>query len=398
MKSFEVVTRWLKVDSGPAASAELVGLMTNLFSAYISVPELDIARRNALVYTLGLSNRDQRGWLEMLLFGSGEIAAEGRMAVLATIDPPRALTQSALNDIDSLVHDTGAGLVAIATTTPQVLDPALIDRLRSMRKIGTEVLLFDWADIGLSVAAKALSGRPQVTMLSSRVRALHMLNFDDERFIVKEDNRSKWLASRALPSLNTVIDGLPKARMVFDLGAGYGRHTMAASIAGHDVLAVERKASVCECLRLDLESLPRGCGMVTVTHLDYLDVSPETAGLADLVICTGVLQHARSTDDLQKRIEHLATLAGMPSAIVYIEMLFDMLFDGRAPSDGRLHISIPQFEDLLRAVFPAARWIVQRIRGPTWQSQLFDGNGRSFDPPARTIESTSAEYLIQRHE
>ena len=398
MKSFEAVTRWLKVDSGPAASAELVGLMTNLFSAYISVPEPDIARRNALVYTLGLSNRDQRGWLEVLLFGRGETEADARMAILATIDPPRALTLSALEDVGSLVHDTGAGLVAIATTTPQVSDPALIDGLRSMRKIGTEILLFDWADIGLSVAAKALSGRPQETMLSSRVRALRMLNADDERFIVKEDNRSKWLASRALPSLKAVIDGLPKASIVFDLGAGYGRHTMAASIAGHDVLAVERKASVCECLQQDLESVPRGCGLVTVMHRDYLEVSPETDGLADLVICTGVLQHARSMDDLRKRIEHLATLAGQPAAIVYIEMLFDMLFDGRAPADGRLQISTSQFEDLLCAVFPAALWIVQRIRGPSWQSQVFDGNGRSFDPPAGTIESTSAEYLIRRLE
>jgi SAM-dependent methyltransferase len=186
--------------------------------------------------------------------------------------------------------------------------------------------------------------------------------------------------------------------MVFDLGAGYGRHTMAASIAGHDVLAIERKEPVCERLRLDLEALAPESGKVTVIHGDYLDVSPETAGLADLVICTGVLQHARNLDDLRNRFEQLATLASQPAALVYIEMLFDMLFDGCEPTDGRLLINLLQFEDVLRTAFPAAVWAVRRLNGPARQSQTFNGNGRSFDPPAQIIESTSVEYLIRRLE
>jgi hypothetical protein len=398
MKNYEVLTRWLDVDSGSAASAELVGLMKNLFSAYISVPEPNIARRNSLVYTMGFLNREQRGWLEDLLFGRGEDAAGGRMAVLATIDPPRALTHSALEDVASLVHESGAGLVAIASTTPRLSDPTLINGLRSLRKLGAEILLFDWADVGLSIAAKALSGRPQATMWRSRARAFGTLTVGDERFIVEEPNRSRWLADRALPSLRTVIGDLPKASMVFDLGAGYGRHTMAASIAGHDVLAIEWKESVCERLRLDVEALAPKSGIVTVIHGDYLDVSPETAGLADLVICTGVLQHARNADDFRNRFKQLGALASQPAALVYIEMLFDMLFDGKSPTDGRMQISVMEFEDMLRAAFPSAAWAVRRLNGPTRQSQTFNGNGRSFDPPAQIIESTSVEYLIRRLE
>lgn len=398
MKNFEVVKRWLEVDSGSAASAEMVGLMKNVFSAYISVPEPDIARRNALVYTSGFIIREHRGWLEDLIFGRGEDAAGGRMAVLATVDPPRALSHSALRDVTSLVHDTGAGLVAVATSTPRPTDPAVVEGLRSLRKLGVEVLLFDWADIGLSVAAKALSGRPQAAMWRSRARALRTLNDVDERYIVEEPNRSKWLANRALPSLKVVIDDLPKASVVFDLGAGYGRHTLAASLAGHDVLAIEWKELVCESLRLDVEALPSESGKVTVIHGDYLDVSPETTGLADLVICTGVLQHARSMDELRNRFRQLAVLGSQPAAIVYIEMLFDMFFDGKSPADGRLQIGVSQFEDVLREVFPPLVWTVRRLSGPIRQSQTFNDNGRSFDPPARIIESTSAEYLIRRLE
>lgn len=398
MLKFEAIARWLEVNSAVAASAELVGLMRGLYSAYISVPELDITRRNQLVYTVGFLKREQRGWLEDLLFGHGEDAAGGRMAVLATIEPPRALTYAVLQDVASLVHDTGAVLVAIASTTPRMADPHVIDGLRSLRKAGAEVLLFDWSDLRLSVAAKALSGRPQETIWRARARAFATLNAEDERFIVEELDRPKWLAGRALSSLKTVIGELPKASKVFDLGAGYGRHTMAASIAGHEVLAVERKEAVCERLRLDLQALGPHSGKVHVVNGDYLDVSTDSAGLADLVICTGVLQHARNAEDLHMRFGRLASLASQPAALIYIEMLFDMLFDGNPPSDARVQINLLQFEDLLRIAFPADVWTVRRLNGPTRQSQSFNGNGRSFEPPAQNIESTSAEYLIRRLE
>ncbi|MGD9925804.1 MAG: hypothetical protein AB7V13_30780, partial [Pseudorhodoplanes sp.] len=115
MRDFEVLRRWLEIGSGPAESSGLVRLMTTLFSAYVSVPEVDIARRTVVVYTLGFLNREQRGRLEDLVFGRGEDAAGGRMAVLATIDPPRALTHHALEEVASLVQETGARFVAIAT-------------------------------------------------------------------------------------------------------------------------------------------------------------------------------------------------------------------------------------------------------------------------------------------
>ena len=137
-------------------------------------------------------------------------------------------------------------------------------------------------------------------------------------------------------------------------------------------------------------------GKVTVIHGEFLDLSPESSGLADLVICTGVLQHALSVKDLANRLAHIASLGSQPAAIIYIEMLFDMLFDGEAPSDGRIQITHPEFEALLQETFPAALWSVRRTRGPMRQLQTFDQGGRSFQPPSRTVESTTAEYLIRR--
>jgi SAM-dependent methyltransferase len=396
MQKLETVYRWLEVGSGSAASAGLVRLMQRLFAAYFHVPEPEVARRNGLVYAMGFVNHHQRGRIEEMLFGGTEDPVSERVAVLATIEEPRALAVPVLEDLMSLASDTGAGLVALSCSTARVADRELIECLRALRKAGTEVLLFDWADLGLAVAAKTLAGTPQASMRRARASALQILNMEDERFIVEELDRPKWLANRALHSLKVVIGRLPKASTVFDLGSGCGRHTMLASASGHEVLAVDWKESICERLRGDLATLPPTSGKVTVLHADFIDVSAETFGLADLVICTGVLQHARDAGDLARRLTHLSNLAGQPAALIYIEMLFDMLFDGRPPTDGRAKITHAEFEGLLREIFPAPSWAVQRTFGPMRQTQSFDQGARSFEPPARTIESTAAEYLIRR--
>jgi hypothetical protein len=142
--------------------------------------------------------------------------------------------------------------------------------------------------------------------------------------------------------------------------------------------------------------LPPPSGKVSVIHGEFLDLTPEAHGLADLVICTGVLQHARSMKDLETRLTHISNLGSQPAAIVYIEMLFDMLFDGHPPSDGRVQITHAEFEALLRQTFPAALWSLRRTYGPMRQLQSFDGGGRSFEPPSTTIESTAVEYLMRR--
>jgi hypothetical protein len=193
-----------------------------------------------------------------------------------------------------------------------------------------------------------------------------------------------------------VIRSLPKSSVVFDLGSGYGRHAILASVAGHEVLAVDRKEAACHRLRENLTMLPPKSGSVSVLNCDLREVSVESSGLADLVICTGVLQHARDVGELTDLLTHLSRLAGQPAALIYIEMLFEMLFDGRPSLDGRIKITLTEFEGVLRDVFPATSWSLQRTHGPMRQKQNFAQGGRSFEPPATTIESTAAEYLIRR--
>jgi SAM-dependent methyltransferase len=396
MEQVETVHRWLQVSSEQPASVELVRLMQGVFAPYFHVPEPEIARRNGLVYAMAFVSRPQRGRIEEALFGGREDAVSERIAVLGTIDEPRALTIPILHDLASLIHDTGAGLIALSSSTARVTDPEIIDGLRFLRKGGTEVLLLDWTDLTRAVAATALADRPHVSLRRARARALSCLNREDERIPVSEFDRPMWLADRALPSLKVVIGQLPKSSIVFDLGSGCGRHSIAAAAAGHEVVAVEWKEAVCKRLRQDLAMLAPKSGKVTVIHGEFLDLSPESSGLADLVICTGVLQHALSVKDLANRLAHIASLGSQPAAIIYIEMLFDMLFDGEAPSDGRIQITHPEFEALLQETFPAALWSVRRTRGPMRQLQTFDQGGRSFQPPSRTVESTTAEYLIRR--
>ena len=183
-----------------------------------------------------------------------------------------------------------------------------------------------------------------------------------------------------------MIQSLPKSSVVFDLGSGYGRHTILASAAGHEVLAVDRKEAVCDRLKENLTTLPPTSGDVSVLNCDLRDVSIKSSGLADLVICTGVLQHARDVSDLTGLLAHLSKLAGQPAALIYIEMLFEMLFDGRPPLDGRIKITHAEFEGLLCGVFPATSWALQRTHGPMRQKQNFAQGARSFEPPAATIE------------
>jgi SAM-dependent methyltransferase len=211
-----------------------------------------------------------------------------------------------------------------------------------------------------------------------------------------EQKRAHWLADRALPRLRFLLDHLPRGSRVLDLGSGFGRHTFAALAAGHGVLAVDCKADACESMRVAAREIDIADGKLEIVHGDFADLGAGQHGVADLVIATGVLQHAKTLAELEHRLQRIAELAGAPAAIVYIEMLFDMLFDGRPASDGRIRISPAEFEILLRRVFPSPAWSIELSFGPLRQRQTFPPDGRSFQPPAAMIESTTIEYRIGR--
>jgi SAM-dependent methyltransferase len=390
------VHRWLEIDSPPGAGRDLLLLVRDLFSDYFSRAGSELSRRSNLLYSLGFVASRPSGPLEDMLFGKRESLFFERVALLGLVEEPRALTPSLGRELEGLVTESGAQLAAILSTTPLVADPAIAQSLRQIKQKGADVLLLDWTDVSSAIAGRALGAPPQTAVQQARVRFLQALHPADTKVSAEFSSRPEWLAGRALPSLRFVIDRLPKRSRVFDLGCGYGRHTFAAVQAGHDVVAIDRKPTVCESLKSDLAALSVDSGRVSVMQGDFVHVSSDALGLADLVIVTGVLQHARDEPELRQRLGHLAALAGHPTSLIYVEMLFDILFDGAPPGDGRIDISQGDFETILRECFPASAWRIEQTRGALRQRQSFDAGGRSFEPPARTIESTAVEYLLQR--
>ena len=389
------VHRWLEIDSKESSARHALNLFRDLFSAHFPQPIADVAKRGNLIYGLGFVNSEPRSRLEDLLARHDDLV-NSRIAIIGVVDGQGAFTHELGKGLESLVTETEAKLVSVMTSTPVIIDCEIVGTLQRIRQDCPELLLFDWTDISLAIAARALGGQPHASVQRARLRFLSALNYGDLRIQGADMSRPAWLASRSLPCLRFIIERLPRRSKVLDLGCGYGRHTFSAIESGHEVVAIDRNPDVCRTLQEDLAQLGFDRHRITVVHADYIDVSPDTTGYGDLVAVTGVLQHARDGDEIRRRLAHIAGFAGHPASVVYIEMLFDMLFDGAPPTDGRMNISQEDFEGMLQEVFPRESWRIERTRGALRNSQSFANGSRSFSAPAQHIESTAAEYALRR--
>jgi len=200
------------------------------------------------------------------------------------------------------------------------------------------------------------------------------------------------LSERGLPILKHLMARLPTHSTVFDLGAGRGRHSLFALNCGHHVIAVERKGETFA----DLEKILHSKYLhhdLTLVQGDYLTLDPDVVGVANLVIATGMLQHAKDKAELITRLTHIKRLAGAPGASVFIEMLFDMKWDKKKPK-GRVDISKSGFESLVNSIFELDGWTLHQVAGPIKRVQIFKNAYRSFIPPAGRIDVVSVEYLL----
>lgn len=211
-----------------------------------------------------------------------------------------------------------------------------------------------------------------------------------------DEEAARTLAKRSLPGLQYVIDHLPQNSVVFDLGCGRGRHTLYALLAGHSVVASDRNKDALTDLRGYADAIPQIEQNVVICEGDYLDLKQEAYDSPELVIVTGVLQHVSSIDELTHRLGFFRSLVDNPNDFLYIEMLFDMRFDGHPAADGRAEIKRAEFEKCLRDVFAADRWSLRRVAGPVHRRQDFSGGPRSFYPTGRSVECDSIEYLLVR--
>jgi len=265
------------------------------------------------------------------------------------------------------------------------------------RLSGLHWTFLTWLDVEEAIARLG-RGEPTHLLLArgSLVFADLMLVGDAPKFSWNPGQApTDALADRALPNLRFLLEQLPARALVADFGAGRGRHSLYAARWGHVLLAVEKRTDTFAELALNLERAGVPANRMRLVEEDYLDVRPLARENIALLIAAGVLQHACDREDLSRRLSHLAAVTPKAGAMVFIEMLFDMKFDGKV-KPGRVKISVPEFEALLLQVFPAAAWSIERVAGPVSQTLDFSGGGRSFFSEAKMVEQTAVEYLLTR--
>lgn len=323
----------------------------------------------------------------------------GKVVMVAAVTGSRIVDEKTRVDVDRLVESISPDALHLISLTPPTDNPELAGWLAGMRRRDIEAGLLCWYDVEDAVAAETRAEAARI-LIKARMRTLELIS-GNNRVAARTDKPGggpdpKALAARALPALAHVIDRLPPNSTVIDLGAGRGRHTIYALYAGHDVIAVERKEAALSDLRTAIAATGKLAERAVVIHGDYAGLVPEGYDDADLVISTGALQHAETHEELGKKLKLIAELASAPGAQAYIEMLFNMRFDGKPAEDGRLEIAVEEFEEALRHAFPASHWRIERAAGPAFLKQDFSSGPRSFIPPANKIELTAVEYLLTR--
>jgi hypothetical protein len=309
--------------------------------------------------------------------------------LLATSREHRTMSERVCQAITDTITNSGSHTALILTMTPEPIEGHVAEWLRHHRDLGREVLLIGWEDVEDAIFASVRKDDIERQLAYARVRAMSDLAAPLEGSIVEMTPVA--LGARALRGVSHLLKHLPRESNVFDFGAGRGRHTFAAALHGHHVVAVERRSQ----LRAEIVHAAEQSGLkdVTVLDRDYRRVRPAEIGVADLLIVTGVLQHCRSRDELAADLEHFKTFLASPGSMMYVEMLFNMTFDGQLASDGRYFHTCDEFESHLLEAFPRP-WRVERVRGPYCRRQDFSLGARSFVPVARIVQSTSVEYLV----
>lgn len=130
---------------------------------------------------------------------------------------------------------------------------------------------------------------------------------------------------------------------VADLGCGIGRHSIAASQAGHSVTAIDHHPRAVEVLRRRSEGLP-----VTVLEMDMATwASKQSAGCFDTVVCFDSLHHVSpDLDVVAALIRRIGNLLA-PSGHLLITLLCDVRYSSGEIIESRLKLDVAEGEELL---------------------------------------------------
>ena len=383
--------RWLSLRAVSNNPESVLRMMAQVFKSELTVSEGRVRRHGRISYLPAVINSAAD-----YLVDPGSSQRKERL-LLVLPDRPSIIANTVPQDIDDVMKTTRVQLTIVLSNSPVIFDKLAQTWLRQVEETGKEILLLGPEDMERLICESARVGNVKTALAHARIHVMESLiqGFDSDNSITVELGVES-LTRRTLPYLQHILETLPPQSRVLDLGAGRGRHSLAALRMNHYVVAIERNEKSFEDLTRFISQLGENDSRSDLRCEDYLTTTIESVGPIDLVINTGVLQHTRDPEDLRTHLRHIANFAFAPNALAFIEMLFDMTFDGKPPADGRFCWTRPAFEEILSEEFPSSLWCVKIVRGPIVRHQSFVDGPRSFLAPAKCIVSTSVEYLISR--
>lgn len=385
------LNRWLLLPAPSSNSESVLRMMAKVFKSELIVSEGRVRRHGRVSYLPAVINSTAD-----YLFDPKSSERKERF-LLVLPDRPGIIADTVHQEIDDVMTTTRVQLAIVLTNSPVIFDGVAQTWLRQVEETGKEILLLGPEDMERLICESARVGNVKTGLAHARIHVMESLiqGFDSDNSITVELGVDS-LTRRALPYLQHILETLPPQSRVLDLGAGRGRHSLAALHMNHHVVAIERSEKSFEDLTRFISQLGENVSRADLRCEDYMTTTSESVGPIDLVISTGALQHTRDPEDLRKHLCHIANFAFAPNALIFIEMLFDMTFDGKPAADGRFCWTRPAFEEILSEEFPSSCWCVKVVRGPIVRHQSFVDGPRSFLAPATCIVSTSVEYLISR--
>ena len=384
--------KWLTINSGSREALSLAQSLKDLFEKSVNISDNEPLGYGGIVY-FPVSKQ-----LKTADYVSVKNDMENAFLVIIP-DSPRILTKENMADIEQILSLTGMNQAFVLSLCPMLFDNSIKKWLKANRAKDNYLAILSWIDLELLIE-QFVSGRfQQKGFYDAILHTLEQLGEHDSYWSQMSITPGK-LQRRSLPVLKHIMTRLDQFHRVLDIGAGLGRHSLLALENRQDVVSIEIKESAVEQLSSNLKSALKKFNLSEkkslVVQQDYMNCDAADIGEVDLIIAAGVLQHAKSAEDLHIRLQKILSFAHKPGTRIYIECLLDMRFDEKSPKDGRYKVNQAEFETHLLQVFPDPQWRIERLFGPSRKSQDFQQGPTSFIPTAKKVEVTTVEYLIEQ--
>ena len=145
--------------------------------------------------------------------------------------------------------------------------------------------------------------------------------------VTAEERRTHAVLQAVADGLGGDLDGI----RLLDLGAAEGRHSIEFARHGAEVVAVEGRPGNCEKIRFlkDALSLDR----LEVVESDVRELSVETHGEFDVVLCLGLLYHL----DGESAVRLIRTIGAMTRRLALVDTLVSLTPKREITVDGRTY-------------------------------------------------------------